>query len=264
MPFLAVAAIAGGAAVATGAVAASTMLYVGMAATVVGKLTKSKELAQIGAGLSLGTSIAGLAGGLFGTADTGKAIIDGAEAAATGAGASGAAGAADAAGFMEGATAQADSWVQAASASVAPTQGLSSASSGLLNSTPQNFASAPSTFTNFNTDVTQMGQAAENAGMATDVASALKAAPIAAPGGTDPGTLASWWSKLPETTKNTILQTGGNMASKLFEGWSQEEIMAFQREKFNLEQMKYSQSVANANAQPTIARPSGLLNATRG
>jgi hypothetical protein len=263
MPFLAIAAIAGGAAVATGAVAASTMLYVGMAATVVGKLTKSKELAQIGAGLSLGTSIAGLAGGLFGTADTGKAIIDGAEAAATGAGASGAAGAADAAGVMEGATAQADSWVQAASASVAPTQGLSAATSGLLNSTPQSFASVPS-YSSFSTDVVQMGQAAEQASLATDVASALKAAPVASPGGTDPGTLASWWSKLPETTKNTILQTGGNMASKLFEGWSQEEIMAFQREKFNLEQMKYNQSVANANAQPTIARPNGLLNATRG
>jgi len=44
MPIVAVAAVAAGAAVATGAIAASTVAMVGLATTVVGKITKSKEL----------------------------------------------------------------------------------------------------------------------------------------------------------------------------------------------------------------------------
>jgi hypothetical protein len=254
MPLVALAAIAGGAAVATGVVAASTMAMIGLGTSVVGKLTKSKELMQIGGGLSLGTGIASLGQSLFGATE-GVASAGSAAGTSSISNVASGASAPDAASWMAGATDQANSWVNAAS-NVAPTTGLSQAT-GVLNSTPSSLAK-------FSTEVAPMGQAAEQASMAGDVAKTLGNTSIAAPGGTDPGAIASWWSKLPESTKNTVLQMGGNAASKLFEGWSQEEVMAFQREKFKLEQDRYNQAYANANAQPTIARPTGLLNATRG
>ncbi len=90
---------------------------------------------------------------------------------------------------------------------------------------------------------------------------------ISPPPATDSASIAKWWAKQTDTTKNTILQMGGKALGGMFEGWTQEQKLALEREKFNLEQQKYNTSVANSNAQPTVNRnppAGGLLNTNRG
>lgn len=62
MAITAVAAIAGGAAVSAGVVAASTLAMISVGVTAVGMVTKSKTLTKIGAGLGLGSAAAGMLG----------------------------------------------------------------------------------------------------------------------------------------------------------------------------------------------------------
>lgn len=257
MPFLAVAAIAGGAAVATGVVAASTMAMVGLGATVVGHLTKSKELMQIGAGLSLGTSVVGLAQSAFG----GATAAEGLGSAATGSG-----------------DAVLDSWAAeqgvAEAASGADALGgasslgdmSSGATEGLAGSKATGVLGASKATTGFGAPVRQFGEAAAESSMMGEIGAAIeKVGAIAPPEYTDPGSISKWWSNLSEPVKNKILTMGEKAAGSLFNGWTQDQKMAFEREKFNLEQQKYNTSVANANAQPTTIKPpaGGLLNARR-
>jgi hypothetical protein len=70
----------------------------------------------------------------------------------------------------------------------------------------------------------------------------------------------AWWASLDTTTKNEIIKAGLAGASKFFEGWSQSEKAEWERDRL-AEQQK------NLNAQPRIQRYSpktGLLNSNAG
>lgn len=261
MPWMAVGALIGG---VMGA-GAGVIAAVGLGVQVVGRVTKSKELSQMGAGMSLYAGAVSLAGGIadaagaaegLGSAGAGSGdVAFDAWATEQGAAEMAAGGGAEAFG---GST---PSWGDMGSAA---TEGLATSQpSGLLGSST---STAPPSTAKFG-EVRQFGDAAAEQSMAGEVASAIdKVGAIAPPTGTDPGSISQWWSNLPEARKNMVLQMGGKAVGGLFEGWTQEQKMAFERERFNLEQQKYNTSVSNANAQPTTIKPpvGGLLNAKRG
>lgn len=267
MPILAVAAVAGAAGVATGVVAASTVVMAGLAATVVGKLTKSKELSQIGAGLSLGGGLASVATSIFGAAE-GTAAAGTAVEGVTSAAAEGITGVA---GTAETAGAAIESAVEGigAAASEGATAGLSGVSSaatgvgetgGLLSAGSSGGFGIPS-----------VPGMAEATGAASGAMQGVTGA-IAAPATTTSSGISGWWNGLSEATKNKLLQVGGQAASGLMEGWTAEQKLAFERERQRLEQERYSTSMRNASAQPVVrfqkvnpvTQGTGLLTPTRG
>lgn len=256
MPILAIAAVAGAAGVATGVVAASTVVMAGIAATVVGKVTKSKELMQIGSGLSLGAGLASVATSVFGAAEGATAAAGtAAEGAAAGAaeGVSGAAGTLEAGGAIESA--------MAGAGEAGVTGGLGGASSaaatagetgGLLSSVPQSSAAlSASPQASFAADSSVLGLG-QSAGVGAPLNAAGVSA-VAAPASTTSAGISGWWKGLSEATKNKLLQVGGQAASGLMEGWSQEQKLAFERERLKLEQDRLGQQQSNANAQPRVA-----------
>lgn len=275
MPFLAVAAIVAGGAVAIGAVAASTVLYAGLAATVVGKITKSKELTQIGTGMTLGAGLASAATSIFGAAE-GASAAGGAmtaENAALG-GADGMGGVDAAAGTLDAASGAdaASSGIQAATSGSGVTEGLDAASKGVdaasgagqsgggllspssasapLASTPAPVASvAPAT-----------GSATAAPFESGFVGSDVALAPPPA------GGIQQWWAKLSPLDKAKMVSGGADAAMKY---WDASQRNEFEREKFNLSQQQYNTSVSNANAQPKVAfkqyaPTQGLLTPSKG
>lgn len=84
---------------------------------------------------------------------------------------------------------------------------------------------------------------------------------IQAPGDTSSNGIAQWFKNLDQRTQSTVLQAGAGLAGGLFQGWSAEQKLALEREKFNLDQQKYSTAMTNASAQPTIKfAPTGIIN----
>lgn len=271
MPLLVVAAVAAGGAVAAGVVAAATVAYVGIGVSVVGRLTKSKELMQIGSGMSLGAGVASVASSVFGTSAAAgtagaatsaventisSADLAGIDAAAGGVGGAGAAmpslaidAGAGVTGGLEGAGAAAEA---------------AGGTGGLLSSTPQ--ASAPLTAT----PQASLAPSAVQAPGAEIANAAGASGPIAPPVATDSNSISQWWAKQPEAVKNKILQVGGQAAGGLFDGWSAEQKLALERERLKLQQDKDALQTSNANAQPTVRfKPfspatGGLLSSTRG
>lgn len=240
---------------------ATAVAEVGMAMTVVGTVTKSKELVKVGGFLAMAGGVSSLAAGAFNAA-TGTAAAEGAGASlAAGSDAAFDAwaaevGAAESGIGIEAFGGAAPSWAGSTGAAM---EGMGAAQAGqemtkIANATP---TSPGMDLTSTTTDGVG-GQAlkfAENAGA------------IAPPAATDPGSMAQWWKNLPEPRKNAILQMGGKAVGGLFEGWTAEQKMAFERERLNLEQQKYNTGVSNANQQPTTIKPpsaGGLLNAKRG
>ncbi len=128
---------------------------------------------------------------------------------------------------------------------------VTSMPSGLLGSSPATVAGTPA--------VADVGAPATTANST-----------VAPPAGTDTNAISQWWSKQPESVRNRILQMGGNFAGSLFDGWSQEQKMALQREQQNLEKKKYDTMMSNGSAQPVVQfqayKPAGggLLGANRG
>lgn len=274
MPVLAVAAIAGGAAVATGVVAASTVVMAGVAASVVGKVTKSKELMQIGAGLSLGGGIASVASSVFGAAEgaAGAAAgtaAEGAAAASSAEGISGAAGTLEAGGALDSTL----EGIGAASGSGA-TGGLGGAAAaagetgGLLSAAPQSSAAlsaSPQASFSAGNGVLGLGQ---SAGVGAPLSTASVSA-VTAPASTTSAGISGWWKGLSESTKNKLLQVGGQAASGVMEGWTAEQKLAFERERQRLEQDRYNTAQSNANAQPVVRfapvqQATGILTPQRG
>lgn len=276
MPFLAVAAIVAGGAVAAGAVAASTVLYAGLAATVVGKVTKSKELTQIGTGMSLGAGLASAATSIFGAAEGASATAGAggamsAENAALG-GADGMGGIDATAGTLDAASGAdaASSGIQAATSGSGVTEGLDAASKGVDAAsgagqssggllTPSN-ASAPLTAT-----PAPVATAAPSAATATPFESGFVGSDVAlAP--PPAGGIQQWWAKLSPLDKAKMVSGGADAAMKY---WDASQRNEFEREKFNLTQQQYNTSVSNANAQPQVAfkkysPTQGLLSPSKG
>lgn len=293
MPFMAVAALAAGA-VATGTVAAATLAYVGIAGAVVARVTKSKELAQISAGLSLGAGIAGMAEGLFGGVDAAAGSVSGATAAAEAAGEVSqleALAGLDSAAGLGGATAG----LGDVAASAGETSGLLGASdsiaqSGGLIEPAASSASGGGGLLGATTTPTSLVATPTSASGPLD-ASAIKApwtggagvtpsdpfgmntfgtGAITPPAGTDSFSVSKWWGGLSEPMKSKVLQMGGQFAGSLFDGWSAEQKLALERERMNLEKSKFDTSQKNASAQPIVkfqnytAPTTGLLGARKG
>lgn len=269
MPLVVVAAIAAGGAVATGLIAATTVAMMGVGVSIAGRLTKSKELSQIGAGMSLGASVAGIGTSIFGGIDA--AAGAGATAAAEAAGEvsqlEGLAGLDSTAG-MSGATAS----LGESAANAGETTGLLGASDSIAQSAGMtDIASAPSTGTGIlSAPATPAPLVATPSTGALDP-NAVKApwspstgataadpfgmntfgsGSIAPPAGTDQGSIAKWWGSLSDNTKQQVL---GKAVGGLFDGWTEEQKRALERERLNLEKQKFDTSVSNANSQPKVA-----------
>lgn len=256
MPFItgAFAAIAAGTAtVATMATVAST---VGIGLSVVGAITKNEDLMKIGKVLSIGGAVVGMGAGIasaFGAAGEAAAstavdmAIDPFAAGAPEVAASGAS-------ALEGATTSAVNDASAGLTSGLPSAGeMAGKASGLLNAPPA--SQPPIKYGEVN--LGNFGQP-----MADQAFNAVSLRP---PPATNPGAIKSWWGGLDENMKNRIVQGGTQAVRGLFDGWTQEQKLALERERMNLDKDRYATSVANANAQPSIAfKPVGLLNAPRG
>jgi len=254
MPAIAIAAIAGAGAVATGIVTAATLSYVGIGLSVVGTLTKSKELTQIGAGLGLGGGIASLFSGAAGAAGAAGEVVNGGIGAVSDAGfdawAAGQGAAESAVGLdaFGGATA---SFETAGLAAQPGTTGLIGAAPAPLSAQPPAFdaisANAPA----------QPG--APGAAVAQAPVSTVSGSVTPPPDTTSFG-IKNWWSGLTDAQKNNVMQIGGKAAEGLFAGWSAEQKAALERERMNLEQQRYATQSANANAQPVVSyKPVGGL-----
>jgi hypothetical protein len=269
MPIVVVGAIAAAGAISVG-VAVSTVAMVGLGTTVVGKLTKSKELSQFGAGLGLGAMASSALTGVFGSAAAGSAeaasaaipnTISSSQLAGIDAAAGGIGGAAGATpGALGGISTGWDAAATAIDSASGATGGLGAAgaggnSGGLLGSSLNPAAPA------------QPGVATA-ATPANPVATA--STPVAPPPATDSNSISQWWGRQSEATKNRILQVGGQAVGGLFEGWSAEQRAALERERMKLEQQKYDTAQSNGNAQPVVKFKSytpatgGLLGATKG
>lgn len=268
MPFLAVAAVVAGGAVAAGAIAASTVAMIGLGASIVGMVTKSKELSQIGAGMSLGAGVAGIADSVFGGASTAagtaeagtSALTSGESAVGSAEGINAAAGSAGAAGTTDATLASTAAGSTEGLSSTGAASPVSGSTGGLLNASPVTEAPLSATPQSSLMPGTSniIGQSAANGAVGASV--------LTPPVATDSGSIFSWFAKQPESVKNKILQVGGQAAGGLFEGWSAEQKLAVERERLNLEKQKFDTQQSNASAQPRVAFQNytpptgGLLN----
>ena len=80
------------------------------------------------------------------------------------------------------------------------------------------------------------------------------------PADTSPGGIKQWWNQQPDSTKNALLQGGLKAVGGLFQGWSDDQKLALERERFNLQ-------MNNGSSQPSISfqsKPTGIINSARG
>ena len=257
MPFLAVAAVAGAVGVGAGLVTAATLTYVSIGLSVVGAITKSKELSQIGAGLGLGGGIASLFGGAVGgAAGAAGEVVNGGIGAVSDAGFDAWAasqGAAESAVGLEAFGGATPSFETAGLAAQSGTTGLIGAAPAPISAQPPSFdaigANAPAQPSTSSIASTQAP--------VTTVSGAVKPPPDTTSFG-----IKNWWSSLTDAEKNNVLQVGGGVAKGMFAGWSEEQKNALEREKFNLDKERYANQQANVNAQPVVTyKPVGLLAA---
>lgn len=285
---------------ATFATIATAVSYVGVAMTVVGTVTKSKELTGLGKVLSIGGGIAslGAAAGAWGTASgeaAGSSVFS--EAASNVVPDAAVNQAADAA-----AQTTADSFAGAASASsnnvvgstldavngVAGDSAASGASSLASDyATPFNpndaagaGFSAPTPIAPDASAAAPTADVAKPAGLVnqatapsvTGSASAIPDAQNIVPDVPKPGigqSIRDWYSSLKPDQQSRIasgaLQLGGNAIGGLFQGWTAEQQLDLQKEIQAQKTDQYNTSVANANSIPTIQfKPRGLVNSTKG
>ncbi len=77
--------------------------------------------------------------------------------------------------------------------------------------------------------------------------------------------IADWFKKQPKSVQDAVLQGAAGAAKGVFAGWSEDQKMALEREKFNLDKTKYSTGMTNASAQPAIKfAPVGIINSKIG
>lgn len=91
---------------------------------------------------------------------------------------------------------------------------------------------------------------------------------VAKPSGSSSSDISDWWAKQDSTTKNNVLQMGGKAVGSLFEGWTADQKLEFEKQRLALDQDKFNTSKNNLNSQPVIqfkkVTPIGLLNSTKG
>ena len=253
---------------------ATAVAEVGMAMTVVGTITKSKELKEIGGFLGLAGGVGSLvAGGLSAIGAIGEAVPGSAAAAVSDtafdswAAGQGAAEASTALGEFGGATASFEGGATAGMSATEAGTGLLGTNTSPITGTTEvakgatgSVAESPNAVNEAANNVDQF-QNETNKFLRQDAA-------LPQPAGTDSNSIKSWWDKQPENVKNNILNVGGKMVGGLFQGWSEEQKLALERERLNLAKEQADKQSANANAQPTIRfKPVanvGLLGSPRG
>ena len=280
MSFVISAVVAASAVGASVAVIATAVTYVGIAMTVVGTVTKSKELTGIGKVLSIGGGVASLGAAAYGAfSAAGSGAVGAAEAggeslwsdAASQATADASANVATDAAENITADTFAGAANSAADTAIGATEGIGAntgTSNGLASSFDPTANLAGDTGTAAGVSTSNAAPAATSIG---EDAAAEKWA-IANGGGDAAGSafakpglgesITNWYSKLSPDAKTrvntTLLQAGGSAVGGLFNGWSSSQ-------KLDLEKQIYQDGIKRANAMPTISFKSGLVaNSTKG
>lgn len=275
MPILAAVAVAGAATAATMAVAgvalATAVTYVGVGMSVVGAVTKNKNFMKVG-------GVMGLAGGVMsavgvGTEVAGAAAAKGAETAIE-------AQAFDAAmaeqGAAEFAVTQADPYLAATgTGAAAPAAGAAEVASSTMTSpvsmppAPESMAPVPQTpqtgglLNATKTAATAQPEMSINTGfeqagkMATPDPSMFSAnMPNVTP--PPPSGISGWWASQSQPQKDMWMKAAASGVGSMFQGWSEEQKLALQREIANQNQGNIDTRQNNLNAQPIVSfRPVG-------
>lgn len=284
------AAIVAGGAITAGAVAtiAAGVAAAGTVLTVVGTVTKSKELLKIGKVMSIAGGITAIGAGLIssmGSAAASSAASSGATNVVPGIGG----GAADAATGVA-TDAMTNQAVDSAAGSFAQTfpvgpsslsglgettsVGMSQAQDLALNNVP-NVSVAPASRLGGMSGISATGPGQSSAatqptGASAPMGSSVDAA-IKKPGMLE--SIGDFWKTLPPTDKakyaSQLLQVGGSAVGGLFQGWSEQQKMDLQREINNEHQKRYDTGQKNGNFVPVIGfQPrlsgGGLINSGGG
>lgn len=291
-------------AVATIGAVATLVAETGIALQVVGAVTHNQKISKIGSYMSIAGGVTSLVSAGIGA--LGSAAVEGAAEGAAGDAVGGAAGSIEGAATdaVAGDIGNIGGLAGSGSAdmsSLMGTNGITGSGTGFLSSAPGGLNglaadggaipgyTAPAI--NAGTDAALNGTSssinASNAGMQgfkdpgatgnsyTPSSSASSSfnnpdGSVKPPANTSSSAVSGWFNSLDQKTKSQLLQTGGGMVSGLFQGWTEEQKLAFQKEQANLAQQHYATSVANANSQPIIrfgptpGLPStGLINSTK-
>jgi hypothetical protein len=258
----------------TAAAIFTAVAEVGIAMTVVGKITKSKELVKIGGIMSLVGGIGSLATSAYGAlsaAGAGEGAVGVAEGAAVGA-------ASDVAGeqfALEAGMDAAGSGFGAAAAEGAattfpvdvPTLG------GMMGSAPATPAAATGVapaaagpIVAAPTPAPAAATAAPAPGVTGAAFDAGSAGAVTAPADTSAFGIKKWFDGLDKATQGKVIsgavQIGGNAIGGLFNGWSEEQKMALEQQRQSLVQKNLETQQANANAQPRVqayVKPTGMM-----
>lgn len=278
MPILAAVAVAAGATaltVSAGVALATAVTYVGIGMSVVGAVTKNKNFTKVGAVMGLAGGVMNIAG--VGTAAAAETAIE-AEAfdaamasqgaaelavtqadpflAATGTGAaapvaSAASGAAEVASLANAPppfSAELEGMAQPAAANSGP--------SGLLNATQTPAMQQPAMAVDVAAETAAKVPSFTNNAMSSNFMSNMPtgaATPPPAASG-----ISSWWSTKSVPEKEMWMKAAASGVGSMFQGWSEEQKLALQREIANQNQGMADTRQANLNAQPTVAfRPVG-------
>jgi hypothetical protein len=301
MAFVVSAVVAAFAEGATLAIIATAVSEVGIALSVVGAVTGSKELMKIG-------GVLGIAGGLGSLASLGADALTGAatgtlaneSAAETARLAAGEATAASAVGDAPGILGSAMTSavdvpknIDFSSISAPDAGAMPSASAAA----PQDFSGLPSSATPAVTTGAPAVQPVAPAPVAdaTTVATPADPSTVSAPSDAYPETAAThstgndfygtpqatpngssfdaikqWFSSLKPETQASVLKGGASAVGGLFQGWTEEQKLALEKNKFSLSQQQYNTQVTNANSVPKLnfasptPQPNGIINSARG
>lgn len=257
--------------VVTVASVAAAVGELGVALSVVGAVTGSKDLVKIGGFLGLAGGVTSLAAGAFGAAE--------------GAAAEGLAG--DGLGGAGGTLGQAGDYGMG-TASSSGMDGVTSLAKDTGSSLTDGVTNATTpAFDDTHFDAIGSGPSVPDASDPSGPASPTSQGDIGAPstqtpysdarnsggGGVAYGNsapsgstfedISNWCNKQPEAVKAAVIRGGASAVGGMFQGWSEEQKLALERNKFALQQRQ----LANGSAQPTIGfqtKPVGIINTARG
>jgi len=226
--------------------AAPVIGAVGAGLSVVGTVTGNKKLMKIGGSMALVGGITSFASGAL----AGTAAAEGIAAGGIGEGLGGAGGALGAAADFGANTGL------SYAGQGATTNGLTSVASqgtGLINQVsnlakPQDVTATPN----------------QNIGSQSSLPVSQASDGVSPPSDISFAGIRDWFNKLDPKTQSTILQSGAGAVGGLFEGWTQDQKLALERERIALDRERQTKGISNSSSQPVINfSPTGLINAPR-
>lgn len=259
---------------ATFAVIATAVAEVGIAMTVVGTVTKSKELTKVGGFLSLAGGVASLGAAAVGSLGQGAVAATGAAELGSSAAVDGGANAlSDAAAAS---TADAVGGSGAAPLIAGPSSDVANAVAGFDPNAASVLPSAPTGSSAYLTPPSSAVPPAspstpgtfdflKDSGSATDVSGVPDALGQSA---SKPGlgqSVKDWYNGLSKSDQsrvgNTLLQMGGQAVGGLFNGWTADQKLQLEQQAQSLAKQKFDTATTNASAVPDISfKPVGLVN----